>query len=161
MTDASQMALLGANVLCGLGLVGLLTRRSLILLFLSIEMILMGVVINFVTYAHQHGHYQGQIMAILVLTTAACEAALVLALAVALYRSRETLDIDDWNGLGETPAATKLPEISQDDADEDAALHATHLMPAGLDPAVQMLPSKYPADEVSKPVSTVGSREHV
>ncbi len=158
MSNASLMALLGANVLCGLGLIGLLTRRSLILVFLSIEMILMGVVVNFVTYADHHHHYQGQIFAILVLTTAACEAALVLALAVALHRSRETLDIDDWNGLGETPAPVK--PVTSFEAPEDHENH-TPLMPAGLDPAVKLLPANFSDAETSKPISTVGSGEHV
>lgn len=90
-----------AAVLFALGLVGFLTRRNMILMFLSVELMVQGVALNFVAFARFRGNLDGQSFVLFLLTVAACEAALALALILALYRSRASLDISLWQDLRE------------------------------------------------------------
>src|SRR5262245_22071201 len=83
-------------VLFALGLVGFLARRNLIILFLSAEMMLQGVTINLVAFARYHGNLQGQAFTLFILTVAACEAAIALALILTLFRARRSLDVSLW-----------------------------------------------------------------
>lgn len=96
----SVLLFVGA-ILFGIGMFGFLTRRNLILMFLSLEMMLAGVSLNFIAFGNQHGDLGGQVFVLLILTVAACEAALALSLIVALYRSRHSLDINVWRSLRE------------------------------------------------------------
>ena len=105
MNDSTQQMLLFGAVLFTIGMVGFLTRRSMILMFLSLEMMLAGVSMNLIAFSKQHHNYQGQVMAIMVLTVAACEAAIALAMVVSLFRRKATLDINVWSELNETPHA--------------------------------------------------------
>ena len=97
-----------AAALFGLGLIGFLTRRNLITMFLCAEMMLQGVAINFVAFARYHANLQGQVFVLFILAVAACEAGVALALFVSLYRRRRTLDSSEWQDLRElgVPAAT-------------------------------------------------------
>ena len=97
-----------AAALFGIGLVGFLTRRNLITMFLCAEMMLQGVAINFVAFARYHGNLQGQVFVLFILAVAACEAGIALALFLNLYRRRRSLDTSDWQDLRELggPAAT-------------------------------------------------------
>lgn len=88
-------------ILFVLGALGFLTRRNLIVMMLSAEMMLHGVSLNLVAFSAQHGNYEGQAFTIFILTVAACEAGLSLALILALYQRRRTLDVDLWSTLGE------------------------------------------------------------
>ena len=88
-------------VLFGLGMVGFLTRRNLITMFLCAEMMLQGVVLNFLAFGQYHGHIGGQIFALFIITVAACEAGLALALFLTLYRQGKTLDSGDWQNVRE------------------------------------------------------------
>jgi NADH-quinone oxidoreductase subunit K len=94
-------------VLFGLGLVGFLTRRNLITMFLSAEMMLQGVVLNLLAFGRMHGDLGGQVFALFIVTVAACEAGLALALFVTLYRRGKSLDSGDWQEVREAtvPAA--------------------------------------------------------
>src|SRR5207249_6849640 len=83
-------------VLFVLGMVGFLARRNLIIMFLSAEMMLQGVAVNLVAFAHFRGNLQGQVLTLFILTVAACEAAISLALILALYRNRKSLDVSLW-----------------------------------------------------------------
>src|SRR5262249_14369221 len=74
-------------ILFVLGMIGFLTRRNLILMFLCAEMMLQGVAINLITFARHHGNLHGQVFTLFIITVAACEAALALALILMLYRS--------------------------------------------------------------------------
>ena len=98
MTLAPHYMVVGA-VLFGLGLIGFLTRRNLIVMFLSTEVMFQGVVLNLVAWGMVHGTLRGQALAMFLLVVAAVEAALALALAVLLYRSRATLDADAWREM--------------------------------------------------------------
>jgi NADH-quinone oxidoreductase subunit K len=84
-----------------LGVVGFLTRRNLIVLFLSVEMMLQGVTLNLVAFARDRGNLHGQVFALFIVTVAACEAAVALALIVTLYRARRSLDVSLWQDLRE------------------------------------------------------------
>jgi NADH:ubiquinone oxidoreductase subunit K len=82
-----QNALVVGAALFALGLVGMLARRNLIVMFLSAELMLQGVSVSLVAWSRFHGDWGGQILVILVLTVAACEAA--LALVFVLQADRE------------------------------------------------------------------------
>ena len=81
--------------------VGFLTRRNLIVLFLSAEMMLQGVGVNLVAFARDRGNLHGQVFTLFITTVAACEAGLALALILVLYRSRRSLDVSLWQDLRE------------------------------------------------------------
>src|SRR2546423_8803919 len=88
-------------IVFALGLVGFLARRNLILMFLSAEMMLQGVTINLVAFARFWGNLQGQAFTLFILTVAACEAGIALALIVMLYHRRHSLDVSLWQDLRE------------------------------------------------------------
>ncbi len=69
--------LVGAGLFC-LGLVGILTRRNLIVMFLCAELMLQGVSVTLVAWSRYHGDWGGQVLTVFVLTVAACEAAVAL-----------------------------------------------------------------------------------
>ena len=84
-----------------LGLVGFLTRRNLILMFLSAELMLQGVAINFVAFSRYHGNLHGQVFTLFIIAVAACEAGVALALFLMLYRRKRSLDVSLWQSLRE------------------------------------------------------------
>lgn len=98
MSPATEYIILGA-ALFALGLVGFLSRRNLIVMFLSTEVMLQGVVINAVTFARLHNHLEGQAFALFLLVIAAVEAGLALGLLVLLYRRRGSLDADAFSTM--------------------------------------------------------------
>ncbi len=96
MPGISEYLILGA-ILFALGLVGFLSRRNLIVIFLSTELMFQGVVINAVAFARLHQHLDGQAFALFLLAIAAVEAGLALGMIVLLYRRRGTLDAEAWS----------------------------------------------------------------
>ena len=84
-------------LLFALGLIGFVSRRNLIVIFLCTEMMFQGVVVTLVAFSRYHMNFDGQVFVIFVLTIAAAEAALALALVVLLYRRRNTLDAEAWS----------------------------------------------------------------
>jgi NADH-quinone oxidoreductase subunit K len=92
--------IVGAILFC-LGAIGFLTRRNLIIMFLSAEMMLQGVALNLVAFGAHHRALAGQAFVIFMLTVAACEAVLALALILCLYRRGRTLDVSVWQILRE------------------------------------------------------------
>ena len=91
--------LMTGGILFALGLIGFLVRRNLIIMFLCTEMMFQGVAISLVAFSRFHGNFTGQTFVIFVLTIAAAEAALALALVVLLFRRRQTLDTEAWATL--------------------------------------------------------------
>ena len=79
-----------------IGLVGFLTRRNLIIMFLCTELMFQAAGIALVAFGRYHLDYNGQTFVIFVITVAAAEAALALALVVLLFRKRESLSADEW-----------------------------------------------------------------
>ncbi|MFQ5598631.1 MAG: NADH-quinone oxidoreductase subunit NuoK [Nitrospiria bacterium] len=85
--------------LFSIGVAGVLIRRNIIMVLLSIELILNSANITFVAYSHYHQSIEGQMMVFFILTMAAAEVALGLALVIALYRVRSVLNVDEINLL--------------------------------------------------------------
>ena len=83
-------------VLFAMGLVGFLTRRNLIIVFLSTEVMFQGIVVNLIAFARFHQNLEGQAFAMFLLVIAAVEAGLALALVILLYRRKGSLDVDMW-----------------------------------------------------------------
>ena len=90
-----------SSLLFVIGLVGFLTRRNLIVMFLCTELMFQAAAIAFVAVGRYWFDFSGQVFVIFILTVAAAEAALALALVVLLYRRRSTLNADDWMELCE------------------------------------------------------------
>lgn len=91
--------LLTGAALFSLGVVGFVSRRNLIVMFLCTEMMFQGIVVTLVAASRYHLNYDGQTFVIFVLTIAAAEAALALALVVLLFRRRHTLDAEAWKQM--------------------------------------------------------------
>jgi len=88
-----------AAILFAIGVCGFLTRRNLIMMFLSIELMLNAVNLNMVAMSHYMESMRGQVFTFFIITVAAAEAAIGLGIAVTLYRSRKTLHVDEVNQL--------------------------------------------------------------
>ncbi len=136
-TDVEGYLFIGA-VLFVLGALGFLTRRNLILMVLSAEMMLHGVSLTLVTFGDLHGTTEGQSFTIFILTVAACEAGLALALIISLYQKTKSLDIDVWTNLHETdlPHPARLGVGDGQTAAEIPLLSHPTLTPAGAQPQV-------------------------
>jgi len=91
--------LLTGAILFALGMVGFLSRRNLIVMFLCTEMMFQGVAVSLVGFSAFHQNVTGQTFVIFVLTIAAAEAALALGLVVLLFRRKRTLDTHAWASL--------------------------------------------------------------
>src|SRR6478735_94924 len=96
--------LVGAGLLV-LGMLGFLARRNLIVMFLSAEMMLQGTALTLVGFGRYHGNWTGQVFTIVILTVAACEASIALALIVVLYNQRSSLDVTLWREIREPDLA--------------------------------------------------------
>lgn len=137
ISTALESQLIVGAILFALGMIGFLTRRNLILIVLSTELMLHGVSLNLTAFGRYHGNPQGQVFTIFVLTIAACEAGLALSLILTLYQRRKSLDVFLWGKLGEedlpvlsggsTPPQTKPA---------DPNLDLPHLTPAGRAPTI-------------------------
>ena len=86
-------------LLFAIGVIGVLVRRSIIMVLLSIELILNSANITFIAYAHALQSITGQVIVFFILTMAAAEVALGLALVIALFRARAVLNVDEINLL--------------------------------------------------------------
>ena len=113
-------------LLFGIGLVGFMCRRNMIVMFLAAEMMLQGVSVSLVAWGRYHNDWGGQVLVIFILTVAACEAAIALALVLTLYQRSGTLDIAFWHRLRDEnqPAYVDLevPELPVKGSDEIADL---------------------------------------
>ncbi|WP_420618286.1 NADH-quinone oxidoreductase subunit NuoK [Candidatus Poriferisocius sp.] len=89
----NEMLLLGAVLFC-IGVYGVLARRNGVLVLMSIELILNAVNINLVAFGAFHDTVQGQIFALFVITVAAAEVGIGLAIVLLLYRNRRSIDLD-------------------------------------------------------------------
>ena len=83
--------------LFAIGVIGVMTRRNILIILMSIELILLAVNINLVAFSAHLGDIVGQIYALLVLTVAAAEAAIGLAILVLYYRNRGSIAVEDVN----------------------------------------------------------------
>lgn len=78
-----------------IGVVGVLTRRNVIIILMSIELILNAVNVNLIAFSHHFASVDGQVFALFVITDAAAEAAVGLGLIIALFRNKETVNADE------------------------------------------------------------------
>ena len=95
----TQAMLFFSLALFSIGVFGVLVRRNLIFLLISIEVMLNAVAVLFVAASSQHGNSDGQIMYLLILTLAASEVAVGLGLVIQLYRRTQTLDVDQLSSM--------------------------------------------------------------
>ena len=78
-----------------MGVVGVLVRRNALVVFMSIELMLNSVNLTFVAFARQFGTVEGQVMVFFVMVIAAVEVVVGLSIIIAIFRTRDTMDIDD------------------------------------------------------------------
>ena len=99
MITLSHYLVLGA-ILFAISVVGIfLNRRNVIILLMAIELMLLAVNMNFVAFSHYLDDVAGQVFVFFILTVAAAESAIGLAILVVLFRSLNTIDVDDLDSL--------------------------------------------------------------
>jgi NADH-quinone oxidoreductase subunit K len=99
MIALSDYLLLGA-ILFAISVAGIfINRKNIIILLMCIELMLLAVNINFVAFSHFLGDAQGQVFVFFILTVAAAEAAIGLAILVVLFRSRRTINVEELDSL--------------------------------------------------------------
>jgi NADH-quinone oxidoreductase subunit K len=96
--ETSWFLLLGA-ALFGLGTIGVLVRRNPLVILICIELMLNAVNLTLIAFARQLGNLEGQLFALMVMTVAAAEAVVGLAILVDIFRVREVEDVDDLSEL--------------------------------------------------------------
>lgn len=82
-----------------IGIIGILIRRNIITIFMSIELVLNAVNLTFVAFSRYMGHVDGQVVVFFILAVAAAEAAVGLALVVAYFKLKETIQVDEMKLL--------------------------------------------------------------
>jgi NADH-quinone oxidoreductase subunit K len=136
--DVERYLVVGA-ILFVLGALGFFTRRNLIVLMLSAEMMLHGVSLTLVTFSRLHHDLEGQAFTIFILTVATCEAGIALALILALYQKSNSLDVELWTDLREPD----LPSPALVEAAEEPPFvppkpkEFPTLTPAGIEPDIR------------------------
>ena len=99
MLSLSHFLILGA-VLFAISIVGIfLNRKNVIILLMAIELMLLAVNMNFVAFSHYLDDVAGQIFVFFILTVAAAESAIGLAILVVLFRNLNTIDVDELDSL--------------------------------------------------------------
>ena len=94
----NEFLLLGA-ALFAIGVYGVLARRNGVMVLMSIELILNAVNVNLVAFGALHGSVVGQVFALFVITVAAAEVGVGLAIVLLLYRNRASIDLDEVNAM--------------------------------------------------------------
>ena len=95
MNVGLQHYLVVSALLFCLGLLGVIMRRNLLVIYMSLELMLNAANLAFVAFSRFSGHLNGQVMVFFIITVAAAEVAVGLALIVALYRKRQTAHVED------------------------------------------------------------------
>jgi len=98
MVPLNYYLLLGA-IIFAIGVTGVLVRRNVIVILLSIELMLNAVNLTFVAFSRFQGLIEGQVVVFFVMTVAAAEAVVGLAIIIAVFRHRETLDPQEMQAL--------------------------------------------------------------
>lgn len=146
--EFEQYLAVGAGLFI-LGGLGFLTRRNLILMVLSVEMMLHGVSLTLVTFSRMHQNLEGRVFTIFILTVAACEAALALALILALYQRSKSLDVELWSELREPglPPPTFAEDRREPPMAPQRLWHFPVLTPAGRSPTAPQVPPPDDSDD--------------
>ena len=99
MISLSHYLVLGA-VLFAIAIIGIfLNRKNMIVLLMAIELMLLAVNMNFIAFSHYLGDIAGQVFVLFILTVAAAESAIGLAILVVLFRNLQTINVDDLDSL--------------------------------------------------------------
>lgn len=98
MIGVSQVLVL-SGILFILGVLGFITRRNLIIMFMSVELMLNSSGLALVSFSNALGRMEPQVLVVFIIALAAAEAAVGLAIIVALFRKRQSINIDDMNLL--------------------------------------------------------------
>ncbi len=99
MISISHFLVLGAILFC-ISVAGIfLNRKNIIILLMAVELMLLAVNMNFVAFSHYLGDIAGQVFVFFILTVAAAEAAIGLAILVVLFRNRRSINVDDIKSL--------------------------------------------------------------
>jgi NADH-quinone oxidoreductase subunit K len=99
MPALSDFLILGAVLFC-LSVIGMfINRKNLIVLLMCIELMLLAVNLNFIAFSHFHGDIAGQVFVFFILTVAAAEAAIGLAILVVLFRNKQTIDVTQIDSM--------------------------------------------------------------
>ncbi len=127
-----QNGLVVGAILFSLGLVGILSRRNLIVMFLSAELMLQGISVSLVAWSRYHGDFGGHVLVIFVLSVAACEAAIALVFVLQAFTRTGRLDSAAWQALRE---ATLDRNVDREIPSLDTStLSFPRLTPAGRSP---------------------------
>ena len=94
-----QHFLVLSSILFSLGIYGVLARRSAVLILMSVELMLQAVAINFITFSVYLNQLTGQVFAIFVITVAAAEVGLALAIILRIFRNKATANVDEVDAL--------------------------------------------------------------
>lgn len=135
--DVLTNYLIVGAALLAIGMLGVLTRRNLIVMFLSAEMMLQGVGLTLVAFGRYHGTWTGQVFTIMILTVAASEAAIGLALILILFKRKNSLDVSLWQDIrepGMPPIEDRIDEIEPAEIIPGPESYP-QLTPAGIEPA--------------------------
>ena len=119
-------------ILFGLGLIGFLTRRNLIVMFLCAEMMLQGVSLTLIGFGRFHADFGGQMLVIFIITVAACEAGIAMALVLMLAQRAGKLDSAIWQDLREEGQPAYVDRRVPEERTEDHVWPT--LTPAGREP---------------------------
>ncbi len=131
-----QNYLIVGALLFGIGLVGFFSRRNMIIMFLSAEMMLQGVSVSLVAWGRYHNDWGGQMLVIFILTVAACEAAIALAVVLTLFHRSGSLDISVWQQLREDNQPAQIERVPFETP--PAEPEWPKLTPAGVEPDVDI-----------------------
>ena len=127
-----QNYLIISGFLFGIGLLGFLVRRNMIVMFLSVEMMLQGISLSFAAWGRFHHNWDGQMMVLFIIVVAGCEAAIAVALILVLVQQSQSLDIVHWQQLHEEGQAQfKEPQLTEVAAGQ---VSWPQLSPAGIEP---------------------------
>ena len=96
---ATENYLILSGILFTIGVIGVLAKRNPIVIFMCIELMLNAVNLSFIALGRHFGHANGQMYVIFVMAVAAAEVAIGLGIIVAIFRTKETIDIDEVNLL--------------------------------------------------------------
>ncbi len=96
---STEAYLMLSGTLFAVGLIGVIIRRNMITVLMAIELMLNAVNVNLVAFSHQMSSLDGQVFAIFVITVAAGEAAVGLAIIIQLYRLKSTINVDEAREL--------------------------------------------------------------
>jgi len=120
-------------LLFGIGMIGFASRRNMIVMFLSVEIMLQGVSLSLVAWSRFHNHFGGQMLVVFIIAVAACEAAVAMAMILALFHQNSTLDIAVWRRLREA----NVPPLREEPLPEPPADPPwPRLTPAGRRPEI-------------------------